>query len=155
MGFTHNTTNFNDGVVNSSYKTLPTMKDKVDAQMNLVEKLRAVDSADVARLIIERHFIRDIRGNLRKFSHQQFRCSNCNEKFRRPPLIGACTKCGGKIIFTISEGSIKKYLNQAMALSVKYNIPDYTKQALNLAKMYVESVFGKDENKQEKLKGFL
>lgn len=155
MGFTHNITNFNEGVVNSSYKTLPTMKDKVDAQMDLVEKLRAVDSSDVARLIIERHFIRDIRGNLRKFSHQQFRCSNCNDKFRRPPLIGSCTKCGGKIIFTISEGSIRKYLDQAVALSDKYNIPDYTKQALNLAKIYVESVFGKIENKQEKLKGFV
>lgn len=131
------------------------MKDKVDAQMDLVEKLRAVDSSDVARLIIERHFIRDIRGNLRKFSHQQFRCSSCNEKFRRPPLAGSCTKCGGKIIFTISEGSIRKYLDQAVALSDKYSIPDYTKQALNLAKIYVESVFGKIENKQERLRGFV
>jgi len=144
MGFTHNITDFNRGVVNSSYKTLPTMREKVGAQMELVEKLRAVDAPDVARLIIERHFIRDIRGNLRKFSHQQFRCSGCNEKFRRPPLIGVCTRCGGRIIFTISEGSIRKYLEEAILLANKYNIPDYTKQALSLTKEYIEGVFGED-----------
>lgn len=145
MGFTHDATDFNNGVVNSSYKTLPTMKEKVAAQMDLVDKLRSVDSSDVARLIIERHFIRDIRGNLRKFSHQQFRCSNCNEKFRRPPLIGTCNKCGGKIIFTISQGSIVKYLEEAISMSNKYNIPSYTKESLDLAKSYIESIFGKEE----------
>ncbi len=150
MGFTHNITDFNAGVINSSYKVLPTMKEKVAAQMDLVDKLRSVDSSDVARLIIERHFIRDIRGNLRKFSHQQFRCSSCNEKFRRPPLIGVCTKCGGKIIFTISQGSIRKYLEEAISMANKYNIPSYTKESLDLAKSYIESIFGKEE-KQEKL----
>lgn len=150
MGFTHGTENINSGVNNSAYKILPTMKDKVAAQMELVEKIRAVDAADVARLIIERHFIRDIRGNLRKFSHQQFRCSSCNEKYRRVPLSGVCYKCGGKVIFTITEGSIRKYLESAINLANKYKIPDYTKQSLDLAKMYVESVFGKEEV-QEKL----
>jgi len=150
IGFTHNCSNFNTGVFNSSYKSLPTMKEKVSHQMDLVDKLRSVDATDVVRLMLERHFIRDIRGNLRKFSHQQFRCSNCNEKFRRPPLIGVCTKCGGKIIFTISEGSIRKYLEIALYLANKYPIPDYTKQSLDLVKMYIESVFGKFEGKQEK-----
>jgi DNA polymerase II large subunit len=153
-GFTHNTSNFNTGMFNSSYKSLPTMKDKVDAAMSLAEKLRAVDASDVARLIIERHLIRDIRGNLRKFSHQEFRCVACNEKFRRPPLIGVCHKCGGKIIFTISEGSIKKYLEQAIMLADNYNIPSYTKQALNLVKLYIESIFGKETEKQIDLKKF-
>lgn len=154
IGFTHDTTNFNAGIFNSSYKVLPTMKEKVGSQMDLVNKIRAVDASDVARLIIERHFIRDIRGNLRKFSHQEFRCVNCNEKFRRPPLAGVCHKCGGKILFTISEGSIKKYLDHAIELSVNYNIPDYTRQALNLAKQYIESIFGKESDKQVDLKKF-
>jgi DNA polymerase II large subunit len=130
------------------------MKDKVDAAMSLAEKLRAVDASDVARLIIERHLIRDIRGNLRKFSHQEFRCVTCNEKFRRPPLLGVCHKCGGKIIFTISEGSIKKYLDQAISLADNYGIPAYTKQALNLVKLYIESIFGKETEKQIDLKKF-
>ncbi len=150
-GFTHDSTNFNVGVLNGAYKILPTMKDKVNGQMEVVSKIRAVDTEDVARLIIERHFIRDIRGNLRKFARQQFRCVACNEKFRRPPLSGVCTKCKGKIIFTISEGSIKKYLDPAMNLAENYNISPYTKEGMELTKMYIESIFGKDNERQAEL----
>jgi len=149
-GFTHDTKNINFGNNNGAYKVLPTMKEKVAAQMELVGKIRAVDEDDVARLVLERHFIRDICGNLRKFARQQFRCSKCNEKFRRPPLKGSCTKCDGKIIFTISEGSIKKYLEPAMELTRDYNISSYTKEAMELTQDYIESIFGKGE-KQEKL----
>jgi DNA polymerase II large subunit len=151
-GFTHDSSDFNLGVLNGAYKILPTMKDKVDSQMELVEKIRAVNTEDVARLVIERHLIRDIRGNLRKFAQQQFRCVKCNEKFRRPPLSGVCTKCGGKIIFTISEGSIKKYLDPAMSLAVNYNISAYTKEGMDLTKLYIESIFGKDNERQADLK---
>jgi DNA polymerase II large subunit len=149
--FTHDSSNFNLGVINSSYKTLPTMQEKVARQMELVEKLRAVDTTDVARLIIDRHFIRDIRGNLRKFSQQEFRCSKCNEKYRRPPLAGRCWKCSGNIIFTISEGSIVKYLEPALQLANKYNVPAYIKQSLELTKSYIESIFGKEKEKQESI----
>ena len=150
--FTHNTTNFNDGVVCSSYKKLPTMQEKVAHQMGLVEKIRAVEARDVATLMLERHFIRDIRGNLRKFSMQQFRCVKCNEKFRRPPLAGVCNKCHGKIIFTISEGSVTKYLQPAMDLIIKYDVSPYIKQTVELTQRYIESVFGKENEKQEALK---
>lgn len=153
MGFTHNTENIHSGVFNSAYKSLPSMKEKVLGQMELANKLRAVDASDVARLVIERHFIRDIRGNLRKFSHQVFRCVKCNKKYRRPSLLGVC-KCGGKIIFTISEGSIKKYLEPAIELAETYNIPAYTKQSLELAKLYIESIFGKETEKQIDLKSW-
>jgi len=150
-GFTHDTKDFNVGVLNGSYKILPTMKEKVAGQMELVGKIRAVDTEDVARLIIERHFIRDIRGNLRKFAKQQFRCVKCNEKFRRTPLSGVCTKCKGKIIFTISEGSIKKYLDPALDLAINYNVSEYTKEGMELTRMYIESIFGRDREKQEEL----
>lgn len=149
--FTHNCSDINSGVINSSYKTLPTMQEKVNAQMEVCEKIRAVDVQDVARLIIERHFIRDIRGNLRKFSMQVFRCVNCNEKFRRPPLVGRCTKCGGKIIFTISEGSILKYLQPALDLARIYKPSEYLLESLELTEMYIQSIFGKDKDKQEAL----
>ncbi len=154
IGFTHDTSNIHLGVFNSSYKFLPNMKEKVEKQMEVVKKIRAVDASDVARLIIDRHFIRDIRGNLRKFSQQEFRCVNCNEKYRRPPLGGICLKCGGKIIFTISEGSIKKYLEFAMNLAKNYDIPSYLKQSLGLAKKYIEEIFGKEEDKQVDLKSW-
>ena len=148
--FTHDTENFNNGVRCSAYKSIPSMQDKVLGQMKMAEKIRAVDENDVARLIIERHFIRDIKGNLRKFSMQQFRCVACNDKYRRPPLAGKC-KCGGKIIFTIAEGSIVKYLEPALSLAKRYNLPPYLKQSLDLVKRRIESVFSKDSDKQEGL----
>jgi DNA polymerase II large subunit len=150
-GFTHDTGSINLGVRCSSYKLLPSMQEKLTGQMELAEKIRAVDTSDVARLVIEKHFIRDIKGNLRKFSQQIFRCVNCNEKYRRPPLIGKCTKCGGKIIFTISEGSIIKYLEPAISLATKYDLPSYLQQSLELTKRRVEGVFGKDKEKQSGL----
>ena len=151
LGFTHNVSDMNTGVLCSAYKTIPSMEEKLKGQMELAEQIRAVDASDVARLVIEKHLIRDIRGNLRKFSMQQFRCSTCNEKYRRPPLVGKCLKCGGKIIFTISEGFIIKYLEPAISLAEKYNLPAYLKQNLELTKRGVESLFGKEKEKQEGL----
>jgi len=151
FGFTHPTSNINSGVLCSSYKLLPTMKEKVDGQMRIAERLRAVDKDDVARLVIERHFLRDLKGNLRKFSTQQFRCVDCNEKFRRPPLIGKCTKCNGKLLFTISEGSVTKYLMHVMFLASQYNLPPYLQQSIEMLAQRIESVFGKDPEKQEGL----
>lgn len=151
-GFTHDTSNFNIGATCSSYKTLPTMKDKVNWQMDLCTKLRSVEQGDVARLIIDRHFMKDLKGNLRKFSQQNFRCGKCNEIYRRPPLSGKCTKCGNpKLIFTISYGSIVKYLEPALDLVKNFNVPAYIKQDLELTKKYIESIFGKETEKQENM----
>ncbi|MFH0752121.1 MAG: DNA polymerase II large subunit [archaeon] len=151
MGFTHDTDDVNAGVLCSSYKLLPTMQEKILSQMDLAKKLRAVNENDVAKLIIEKHFMKDIKGNLRHFSMQQFRCVDCNEKFRRPPLRGKCSACNGKIIFTIAEGSVIKYVEPALELARKYNLPAYLKQSLELTKNRIESVFGKDSEKQEAL----
>jgi len=154
IGFTHNTKDINEGVVCSAYKLLDNMQEKVRHQMELVEKLRSVDTADTARLIIDRHFIRDLKGNLRKFSMQGFRCVKCNEIMRRPPLSGKCVSCGGKIIFTIHEGGIKKYLEPAIDLAKRYNLSPYLQQNLSLIKSYIDSVFGKELEKQEKLEAW-
>ncbi len=151
MHFTHDTSDINKGVRCSSYKLLPSMQEKVHGQMNLAVKIRAVEESGVSRIVIEKHFIRDIKGNLRKFSQQQFRCVECNTKFRRPPLIGKCSSCGGKILFTISEGSIIKYLEPALSLAQHYDVPAYLKQSLELTKRRIEGYFGKDKEKQEAL----
>src|SRR5947208_1508144 len=98
------------------------MEEKLFGQMDLAVKISACDATDVARLVIEKHFMRDTKGNLRKFTQQEYRCVHCNEKFRRPPLVGKCTACGGKIVFTISEGSVVKYLQPSLDLCTKYNI---------------------------------
>jgi DNA polymerase II large subunit len=127
------------------------MEDKLRGQMDLAEKIMAVDASDVARLVIEKHFLKDTKGNLRKFSMQEFRCVKCNEKYRRPPLIGKCLKCGGKILFTISEGSVIKYLEPSISLANKYNVPAYLKQTLMLLERRIEGMFGKEKEKQEGL----
>jgi len=152
MGFTHSITNINKGVLCSAYKTLPSMRDKIHGQMDLAVKIRSVDSSDVARLVIEKHFLKDIKGNLRKFSMQEFRCVGCNIKYRRPPLRGKCIKCNGKIIFTISEGSVIKYLEPSIDLGKNYNIPPYLQQTLQILSSVVDSVFGRETEKQEALK---
>jgi DNA polymerase II large subunit len=152
LGFTHDTSNFNDGVVCSSYKFLGTMQEKVQHQMALVEKIRAADTSDTVRLIIERHFLKDLKGNLRKFSTQNFRCVGCNEIVRRPPLTGRCPVCRGKLIFTVNEGGIKKYLEPALGLAEKYHLSNYLRQSLELVKRYVDGIFGKELEKQENLK---
>jgi DNA polymerase II large subunit len=82
---------------------------------------------------------------------QGFRCVGCNGKYRRPPLMGRCTKCGGKLIFTISEGSIMKYMHPALELARKYDASDYLLESLELTEMYIESIFGREKEKQEPL----
>ncbi len=85
---------------------------------------------------------------------QEFRCVACNEIVRRPPLSGVCPKCDGKLIFTIHEGGIKKYLDSALDLSKKYNLSLYMQQNLELVKRYINAVFGKEFEKQTGLKDF-
>ncbi len=151
QGFTHPVENMNSGSLCSAYKTLPTMQEKLKGQMLLAEKISAVSTKEVASLVIEKHFLKDIKGNLRKFSMQQFRCVKCNTKYRRPPLVGKCTVCGGRIIFTISEGSIIKYLEPSLSLAKKYQVSPYLMQNLELLQKQIESVLGKEKERQEGL----
>ncbi|MEK6969739.1 MAG: DNA polymerase II large subunit [Nanoarchaeota archaeon] len=155
FGFTHPVENFNKGVQCSAYKTLPSMEEKLFGQMEIAKKVRAVDMDDVAKLVIQKHFLKDIKGNLRKFSMQQFRCVKCNAKYRRPPLINKCSSCGGKLIFTISHGSVIKYLAPSLKLTEKYDFSPYLKQNLYLLKANVDQVFGREKDKQAGLGDFL
>lgn len=151
IGYTFPLKSINSGVLMSAYKTLPSMEEKLKGQMILAEKIRAVDAQDVARLVIEKHLLKDIRGNLRKFSNQQFRCVNCNKKFRRPLLSGSCDSCGGNLLFTVAEGSVVKYLEPAMSLAAKYVVSPYLVQVLEMTKQRIAEVFGKEKDRQEGL----
>ncbi len=148
IGFTHPVTSINTGITCSAYKTLPSMEEKLQGQMEIAEKVRAVDATEVAKLVIEKHFLKDTRGNLRKFSTQQFRCVKCNEKFRRPPLVGKCTKCGGNLLFTVAEGSVTKYLEPSIRLAQKHNVSPYLQEVLEITKRRIESTFGREREKQ-------
>ncbi len=154
FGYTHPVKNINAGVQCSAYKILPSMEEKMFGQMEIARKVRAVDMDDVARLVIQKHFLRDIMGNLRKFSTQQFRCVRCNEKYRRPPLQGKCTACGNRLLFTITEGSVLKYLGPSLSLAAEYTFSPYLKQHLGILKINAEKVFGKEKEKQVGLATF-
>ncbi|MFB6115008.1 MAG: hypothetical protein ABEK04_01855, partial [Candidatus Nanohalobium sp.] len=90
----------------SEYVTLDEMSEKTGAQLGLGEKTKAVDEDAVAELLLQKHFLPDIRGNLRAFSGQEMRCVDCNTKFRRVPMTrqtiapsgkstAECPECGG------------------------------------------------------------
>jgi DNA polymerase II large subunit len=83
---------------------------------------------------------------------QVFRCVGCNEKFRRPPLSGVCSECGGKLIFTISEGSIVKYLSTALSIAREYGVSPYLLVCLEITEKDIQSIFGKEKEKQEQLR---
>ncbi len=155
IGFTHPIDNFNKGVKCSAYKTKPSMEEKLRGQMEIARKVRAVDMDDVAKLVIQKHFLKDIKGNLKKFSMQQFRCVKCNEKYRRPPLVGKCLACGNRLLFTITEGSIVKYLGPSLMLCENYDFSPYLKQVLAIAKFNVDTLFGKEKEKQVGLAAFV
>ena len=77
----------------SIYTQLETMREKVELQFELTDKLYCVNRPDAAKRLILSHFIPDLIGNMHLFSKQGFRCISCNAKYRRVPLAGKCTRC--------------------------------------------------------------
>jgi DNA polymerase II large subunit len=155
MGFTHDTTDIAAGPRQSAYKTLGTMIEKMEAQLALARRIKAVDPQDVAERVIESHFLPDLIGNLRSFSKQKVRCTKCNAKYRRPPLRGTCPKCGGNVVLTVHEGSVKKYLDTSLRIADEYNVRHYTKQRLELLDLEMKSLFESDKVKQKGLADFM
>jgi DNA polymerase II large subunit len=130
------------------------MIDKLHMQLELSEKLDAVDARRVALKVLNTHFMRDIAGNMRAFSTQGFRCKSCNKKFRRLPLKGKCPFCGGKPTLTVYRGGIEKYLFAAQELVDKYGLPKYYTQRMNLIKEEIATMFDNKKPKQAKLFDF-
>lgn len=153
--FTHDTTDIAAGPQKSAYKTLGSMVEKMDAQLSLGSKIRAVDVGDVAERVLVSHFLPDMFGNLRAFSRQGTRCVKCGGKFRRPPLTGTCPFCGGRVILTVHEGAVKKYLEVSKRVAEKYDVSPYTRQRIELVGKDIESLFSNDHSKQMGLVDFM
>ncbi len=155
-GFQYTTpvTNINLGNANSSYKEFKSMIEKLNMQLELGSRIDAVDVERVALKVLTTHFIRDIAGNLRAFSTQGFRCKSCNKKFRRLPLKGKCSFCGGKLTLTVYRGGIEKYLVAAQQLVDKYGLPNYYTQRMDLIKEEIASMFDNKKPRQAKLFDF-
>jgi DNA polymerase II large subunit (EC 2.7.7.7) len=126
ISYTNKTSDFNSGVLVSSYKTIGSMQEKIEKQLGLAEIIRAVDENDVASRVLNAHFLPDIYGNFRAFFSQEFRCTKCNTKYRRLPLSGRCRKCNSTSLnLTIHKASIVKYLGETIRVSQKYKMPEY------------------------------
>jgi DNA polymerase II large subunit len=152
---THDTSDIALGPALSAYKTLESMTDKLDAQLELARKLAGVDETDVAERIIEYHFLPDLLGNLRAFSRQETRCLDCGTKYRRMPLTGTCRECGGNVNLTVHEGSVSKYLETAIEIADAYGAREYTVQRLQLLERTIESVFENDKDRPSTLGEFM
>jgi DNA polymerase II large subunit len=155
FGHTHDTGDIALGPDLSAYKTLGSMEEKMDAQLELARKLRAVDETDVAERIIEYHFLPDLIGNLRAFSRQETRCLDCGEKYRRMPLTGECRECGGNVNLTVHQGSVNKYMQTATEVAEEFGCREYTKQRLEILERSLESIFEDDTNKQSGIADFM
>ena len=152
--FTAPVSNINMGNAESAYKQFKTMVEKLNNQLELAEKIEAVDAKTVALKVLTRHFIRDIAGNLRAFSTQGFRCKSCNRRFRRLPLRGVCPSCGGPLTLTVYRGGIEKYLGAAQDLIDKYGLPRYYAQRILLVKGEINALFEGKKPKQVSLTDF-
>ncbi len=148
------TTKIDSGPPESIYKTLGSMEEKAEAQLKLARKLRSVDEKNVAELVLESHFLPDLEGNLRAFSQQEFRCTSCNKKYRRPPLSGGC-QCGGELTLTVHEGSVRKYLGIALRVAKKYNVSNYTLERIEQLERRIDSVFQNDKERQSGIEEFI
>jgi DNA polymerase II large subunit len=155
FGFTHDTSNIGEGPPQSAYKTLKSMIDKMEGQLSLADKIRAVDTDDVVARVVNNHFLPDMIGNLRRFSTQQVRCTKCNRKFRRIPLAGKCPFCGGNLTLTVHEGSVKKYLEVSKDIVESYDISNYTRQRIRLMEGAICSLFENEKVRECTLEDFL
>jgi len=154
MGFTHDTNDIANGPKYSAYTTLESMMDKMNAQLMLGKKIRAVDEKDVAVRVLNKHFMPDMIGNLRSFSSQTVRCTKCGEKYRRMTLSGTCYKCGNPLNLTVHEASVKKYLEISKTIGEKYGLDAYTRERIDILEMSMNSVFENDKVKKCKLSDF-
>jgi DNA polymerase II large subunit len=141
FGYTTPVSDINMGNRESMYKKLKKMTDKLNSQLELAEKIEAVDAKRVALKVLTTHFLRDISGNLRAYSTQSFRCKLCSKRFRRIPLRGKCPECGGPLSLTVYRGGIEKYLDAARHLVEKYGLSKYYLHRLELVKEEVNSLF--------------
>jgi DNA polymerase II large subunit len=155
FSYTHETGDISAGPQESTYTRLQTMQEKLDAMLSLAKIIRAVHPDDVAERVLHTHFIPDMQGNLRAFSNQTVRCTKCNTKYRRVPLAGKCPRCGGAILPTVHEASVKKYLEISRKICEDYTISPYTRQRIEVLARAIESTFGVESEKQKALADFM
>lgn len=175
-GYTHDCYALDQGPALSAYKTLDTMIDKMNGQLDLGHRLRGVDVRTVASSVVRSHFLPDLRGNLNAYARQKIRCLKCAHSYRRMPVAGACIQpkketgrglssvgvakaegglCGGNLALTVSEGAVRKYIKVTKHVMATYGVDTYTKQNVEWLADSADSLFNNDRAKQLSLADFL
>lgn len=152
--FTH-PTNCIQSAPRSSYSTLNTMQEKLDMQIKTAKLIDAVDPNDVVSMVLTTHILPDIMGNIRAYSSQSFRCTQCGQKYRRIPLIGQCTECKNKLLQTVSRGSVEKYINIASEISDQYKINEYLQSRVQGLKSELKLIFKSQQKQQFSMTDFI
>jgi len=140
-GFTHSTSSITIKSPRSAYSTLATLSDKIAKQIDVAEKIEAVSARQVVESIIKTHLIRDIMGNMKKYSTQSFKCRACSRTLRRPTVSAKCEVCGGELRETLTRGSVEKYLAIARRLAHDYDVDEYIKERLDLLVREMDQLF--------------
>jgi DNA polymerase II large subunit len=154
-GFTHDTSSITLRAPRSAYSTLITLNEKIAKQIEVAEKIEAVSAKQVVESIIKTHLIRDIAGNMKKYSTQSFKCRACSRSLRRPTVSGRCDICGGEIRETLTKGSVQKYLTIARKLAHEYDVDEYIRERLDLLVREMDQLFqSRDKTTQLELGDF-
>ena len=175
-GFTHDCHALDKGPALSAYKTLETMIDKMNGQLELGHRLRGVNVREVASSVVRSHFLPDLRGNLNAYGRQKVRCLKCAHSYRRMPLSGSCIQpkketgrglasmgvaaaegglCNGNLALTVSEGAVRKYIEVMQFVMNHYGVDLYTRQNADWLADSADSLFNNDRAKQLSLSDFL
>jgi len=154
-GFTHSTSSITIKSPRSAYSTLTTLSDKISKQIEVAEKIEAVSAKQVVESIIKTHLIRDIMGNMKKYSTQSFKCRTCSRTLRRPTVSAKCEICGGELRETLTRGSVEKYLAIARKLAHDYDVDEYIKDRLDLLVREMDQLFpARERSTQSELTDF-
>jgi len=154
-GFTHSTSSITIKSSRSAYSTLNTLSDKIAKQIEVAEKIEAVSAKQVVESIIKTHLIRDIMGNMKKYSTQSFKCRACSRTLRRPTVSARCEICGGELRETLTRGSVEKYLAIARRLAHDYDVDEYIKERLDLLVREMDQLFpAREKSTQSELTDF-
>ncbi|MFQ6012681.1 MAG: DNA polymerase II large subunit [Thermoplasmata archaeon] len=154
FGYTHEMERLDEAPLHTSY-TEGGMLTKIEGQLALANRIRAVNAEDVVARIINHHFLPDLIGNLRAFTSQRFRCTKCNAKYRRIPLAAICLRCEGKLTLTVHRSGVVKYLELSKRIAEEYEISPYLRQRIGLVEEAIASVFSDESRQVVQLEDFI
>jgi len=149
FGFSHPTDYISTAPYRSSYSTAKTLREKLEKQIHLAEKVSAVDPDEVVESVLRTHLIPDIIGNMKAYASQSFRCKSCGTQYRRVPVRGTCLRCAGELQSTVPRKAVEKYLQIALSLTDRFHIDPYLRGRLKVILQELNSLFAPQKIKSQ------